>query len=570
MNLADNAGLAFRADANLAIAAIISNSSGPTEPTAVAFQFWADTTANLLRIRNAANNAWVTLGTLSATGLGLLSLAGGTMTGALLAAAGSLGAPGISWSGDNDSGLYWVSDNTWRLVSGGVAYVEVSSAGITFLGSGATTMTSGTTGQRPGTPVNGMIRYNTTTASMDIYANGAWGTVPTVSAYPFTTSDLSSTVEGVPLKNYDFSGNGSPSPIFLQFPWSAPVKLTNPSSLPAGDGQAVATTPSGEYVAVGHATSPFISIYQRKGTEFVKLTDPGTLPAAAVTGVAFSNNGEFLACTHASSPFVTVYQRASGTSTWTKLTNPATLPAGTGNGCAWSPNAEFLSVAHATSPFVTVYQRSGTTFTKLTNPATLPASTGNACAWSPDGQFLIVGHSTSPFISIYQRTNGTTLTKLSNPASLPANAALAVAISNDGVYYACVHATSPFVTVYTRSGTSFTKMVAGNTSQFSDSADFPAGQGNGVAFSLDGSYMAVAHTTTPFVSIYLLTSGKWVKQTNPATLPTGDGKAVAWNFEREMLYTAHSTTPFVTFYQTASDMGLSNVVVIKKIFREGT
>ncbi len=570
MNLADNAGAAFRADANLAIAAIVSNSSGATEPSAVAFQFWADTTANVLRIRNAANNAWITIGTLSASGLALLPLAGGTMTGALLAAAGSLSLPGISWSGDADSGLYWVSDNTWRIVSGGVAYVEVSSAGITFLGAGATTMTSGTTAQRPGTPVNGMIRYNTTTTSMDIYANGAWGTVPTVSAYPFTTSDLSSTIEGVPLKNYDFSGTGSPSPIFLQFPWSAPVKLTNPSTLPAGNGLSCAITPSGEYAAVGHSTSPYVTIYRRKGTEFVKIADPGTLPAGDVTGLAFSQNGEFLLCSHATTPFMTCYQRTSGTDTWTKLTNPATLPAAQGNGAAISPNGEFFAIAHSTTPFFSCYQRSGTTLTKLTNPATLPASTGTCAAWSPDGRFLAIGHATTPFVSIYERTNGTTLTKLSNPSSLPASTVLGIAWSNDGAYLSCAHATSPFCTVYTRSGTAFTKMVAGNTSQFSDSADFPAGQGNGVSFSLDGSYMAVAHTTTPFISNYLLTSGKWMKQTNPVTLPAGNGIAVCWQYEREMLLVAHTTTPFVTIYQTASDMGLSNVVVIKKIFREGT
>lgn len=569
MNLADQAGAAFRADFNLAIQAIISNSSGPTEPSAVAFQFWADTTSGLLKIRNAANNAWITIGTLASANLGLFPLSGGTLTGQLLAFAGTVSAPGISWAGDDNSGLYWVSDNTWRLVSAGVAYLEVSAAGITFLGAAATTLVSGTTGQRPGTPSNGMIRYNTTTNSMDIYANGAWGTVPTVSAYPFTTTDLASTVEGVPLRNSDFSGNPS-TPIFLQFPWSAPTKLTNPSTLPAGNGLSCAITPNGEYVAVGHSITPFVSIYKRKGTEFVKIADPATLPAGDVTGVAFSQNGEFLLCSHATTPFMTCYQRTYGTDTWTKLTNPATLPAAQGNGAAISPNGEFFAIAHSTTPFFSCYQRSGTTLTKLTNPATLPASTGSCAAWSHDGRFLAIGHATTPFVTIYERTNGTTLTKLSNPASLPASTVLGIAWSNDGAYLSCAHATSPFCTVYTRSGTAFTKMVAGNTSQFSDSADFPAGQGNGVSFSLDGSYMAVAHTTTPFISNYLLTSGKWVKQTNPATLPTGNGIGVCWQYEREMLLVAHTTTPFVTIYQTASDMGTTNVVVIKKIYREGT
>jgi|CXWL01.1.fsa_nt_gi hypothetical protein len=63
--------------------------SGATEPASadqVAYMLWADTTAGLLKIRNAANSAWVTVGTLAATNLGLLSLAGGNLTGGVNAA----------------------------------------------------------------------------------------------------------------------------------------------------------------------------------------------------------------------------------------------------------------------------------------------------------------------------------------------------------------------------------------------------------------------------------------------------------------------------------------------------
>lgn len=63
----DNAvGAAFRTDLNAALAAIVSQNSGATEPTTMyAYQFWADTTAGVLKIRNAANDAWITLMTLA-------------------------------------------------------------------------------------------------------------------------------------------------------------------------------------------------------------------------------------------------------------------------------------------------------------------------------------------------------------------------------------------------------------------------------------------------------------------------------------------------------------------------
>lgn len=66
MSIANQSGAAFRADLNDALAALVSNSSGATEPaTTFAYQLWADTTAGLLKQRNAANNAWVTLAKLS-------------------------------------------------------------------------------------------------------------------------------------------------------------------------------------------------------------------------------------------------------------------------------------------------------------------------------------------------------------------------------------------------------------------------------------------------------------------------------------------------------------------------
>jgi hypothetical protein len=55
-------GASFRADINNALAASVSLNSGPTEPaTPYAYMLWQDTTAGVLKQRNAANSAWVTL-----------------------------------------------------------------------------------------------------------------------------------------------------------------------------------------------------------------------------------------------------------------------------------------------------------------------------------------------------------------------------------------------------------------------------------------------------------------------------------------------------------------------------
>src|SRR3990167_8895948 len=105
--LSNDTGSNFRADLNLALLAMISQSSNTTEPaTTYAYQFWADTTTGLLKIRNAANSAWITIGTLASANLGLLSLAGGTMTGALIVDAdGNATTPDVAWAGDLNTGF---------------------------------------------------------------------------------------------------------------------------------------------------------------------------------------------------------------------------------------------------------------------------------------------------------------------------------------------------------------------------------------------------------------------------------------------------------------------------------
>jgi hypothetical protein len=106
-SVANQSGAGFRADLNNALAAIVSQNSGANEPNPTyAYQLWADTTAGQLKIRNASNSAWTVLGSLADVGLGLLSRAGGTMTGPLLVAAGTAAAPGMAVAGDSNTGLY--------------------------------------------------------------------------------------------------------------------------------------------------------------------------------------------------------------------------------------------------------------------------------------------------------------------------------------------------------------------------------------------------------------------------------------------------------------------------------
>ena len=107
-DIANQSGAAFRQDLNNCLDAIVSQNSGASEPsTTYAYQWWADSTTGLLKIRASDNASWVTVGTLASTNLGLLTaatanstylaLAGGTVTGALnIGTAGSLVFEGVT------------------------------------------------------------------------------------------------------------------------------------------------------------------------------------------------------------------------------------------------------------------------------------------------------------------------------------------------------------------------------------------------------------------------------------------------------------------------------------------
>ena len=131
--IANQSGAAFRSDLNNGLAAIVSQNSGAAQPsTTYAYQWWADTATGLLKIRNAANNAWITIGTLADVNLGLLAQSGGTLTGALLADYGTAALPGVAFDGDPDTGVFRAAANRLGIATNGVERVEFGTTEVVF------------------------------------------------------------------------------------------------------------------------------------------------------------------------------------------------------------------------------------------------------------------------------------------------------------------------------------------------------------------------------------------------------------------------------------------------------
>ena len=69
----NGSGSAVRADINTLLQAVVSQNSDDTEPsTKYAFQLWADTSTNQLKLRNSGNTGWDIVGALDTQNLGLM------------------------------------------------------------------------------------------------------------------------------------------------------------------------------------------------------------------------------------------------------------------------------------------------------------------------------------------------------------------------------------------------------------------------------------------------------------------------------------------------------------------
>lgn len=139
--ISNQSGAAFRQDLNNALSAIVSINSGATAPAVpYAYMLWADTNAGELKQRNAANNAWVTIGSLATANWGLLPVATASSTYMPLA-----------------GGTF-----TGNVLSSATGYFQIA---------------GGTTAQRPGSPTGGMIRFNSTTGKFEGYDGTSWGSL---------------------------------------------------------------------------------------------------------------------------------------------------------------------------------------------------------------------------------------------------------------------------------------------------------------------------------------------------------------------------------------------------------
>lgn len=174
--------------------------------------------------------------------------------------------------------------------------------------------------------------------------------------------------------------------------------------------------------------------------------------------------------------------------------------------CAFSANsAYFATGVNNTKCYVYNVSDStaGSAWTNVTNKTFTGASV-RSVTFSPNGTWFVAGGgkdtSTNQYIKIYLQSDWS---EVSAPTQ-PAGTVFDIAFSADSALCAVAHTTTPFLTVYDTSSTPWTKLA--------DVSSLPAGNGSCVSW-LGSSYLCIGHAGSPYKTIYKVSD--WSKLTSP-------------------------------------------------------
>ena len=280
-------------------------------------------------------------------------------------------------------------------------------------------------------------------------------------------------------------------------------------------------------------------------------TAVGEQPADGSRSVAWSPDNQYLAVgSRTTAPYLSIYKRVGDALTKLPDSNIPDLPPNVSWGVAWSPDGTYLSVAHNTTPRLSIYKRSGDTFARLASPAPadLPANNSYNTDWSPDGKYVAFTLQNSVTNLVIYKRSGDTFTKLTTPTMVAGNGQ-GVKFSGDGTYLTMTTNTSPYLAIYKHSGDTFTLMTSAVDT-------LPTGVAWGISWSGDGTYMAIAHYEFPNVTVYKRSGDTFSKLPDGnfgGALPGAHGVSVAFSNSGRYLVVGTTWVPWLTMYERDGD-----------------
>jgi hypothetical protein len=204
----------------------------------------------------------------------------------------------------------------------------------------------------------------------------------------------------------------------------------------------------------------------------------------------------------------------------------------------------YIMVATKEAPFNYIFKTTNSdTWSNLTVVSNTGGSYGESVDWNHDGTKVVFGLETptSNNLRVYDRS-GDTFTKASDVNTWPAGGVNDVAWTNtDDDYIAVAHSNSPYVSIY----------AGNNYNKQSNPATLPTGRALAVAFSPADDFLAVGHDVSPYITIYSRSGGTFTKLSNPASLPNNTVIDLTWSPDGTYLVAAYGQT-FKIYYRTGS------------------
>lgn len=224
-------------------------------------------------------------------------------------------------------------------------------------------------------------------------------------------------------------------------------------------------------------------------------------------------------------------------------------------GLQWSATANFLVVATSDNAGIKFFTRSGAIFTPQTVPSNIVCTFGDA-AISSDGNYVAaVGSSSGSNTGRIYYNNLGTLTNLTNVGNFTSNSK-SCAVSSNGNYVAFLGQATPYLRIKVRAGSGISATYSDMTLASQPSYGTSSTNSGGLAFSPNGTYLAVTSVFSTSQTIYKFNSATNVfeKLNSPfsGNFPDNNIEGCIFNAQSDFLAIATNSKTF--FFERNADL----------------
>ena len=235
---------------------------------------------------------------------------------------------------------FGIGDGTITSVSGTTGQINVSTVGgistvsiatdPVIPGTGAIQLPSGTTAARPASPVNGDLRYNTTTGTFEGYANGVWGAI-------VSGSGVTSIGTGTGLTGGPITSTGTIS-----------IANTGVTATNYGSASSIGTFTVNAQGQLTAASNTSIAISASQVTSGTFTVSQGGTGVSTLTGLAYGNGTSAFTAATGAQVVSTI-----GSTAVTNATNATNIAGGTSSSIPYQTGASTTSfIAAGTNGYI--------------------------------------------------------------------------------------------------------------------------------------------------------------------------------------------------------------------------